>query len=470
MSETPPILWEPDAARIERATITHYARWLADTGGVRTEGYHDLWRWSVTELEAFWSSIWDFFGVRSSQAYGSVVDSRSMPGAHWFPRARLNYAAHAYRNREPDTVAIRHASELRPLRETTWGELEEATRLTAAALRASGVGPGDRVVAYMPNIVETVVAFHACASLGAVWSSCSPDFGVKSVVDRFAQIEPRVLLAVDGYRYGGRDHDRLDVVRALQQAMPTLERTVVLGYLDDEPRLDRLEHATGWDDFLAEGDDEALGFAQVGFEHPLWVLYSSGTTGLPKAIVQGHGGILLEHLKTLHLHARPPARGSALLVHDDRLDDVELRRRGTADRRLDRPLRRQPGTSRPRHALEPRGGGRRHVLRDVRRVHRGLHQGRRRASRRPDAVEPDVGRVDGVAALAGGVRLGVRRPRARHVALLDVRRHGRLHGASSAASRRSRCTGASCRPGRSARRWRPGRRTACPSSTRSASS
>ena len=218
----------------------------------------------MTELEAFWSSIWDFFGVRSSQAYGSVVDSRTMPGARWFPRARLNYAAHAYRNREPDTVAIRHASELRPLRETTWGELEEATRRTAAALRASGVGPGDRVVAYLPNIVEAVVAFHACASLGAVWSSCSPDFGVKSVVDRFAQIEPRVLLAVDGYRYGGRDHDRLDVVRALQQAMPTLERTVVLGYLDDEPQLDRLEQATGWDDFLDEGDDEALGFAQVG--------------------------------------------------------------------------------------------------------------------------------------------------------------------------------------------------------------
>ena len=302
MSETPPILWEPDAARIERATITRYARWLADTGGVRTEGYHDLWRWSVTELEAFWGSIWDFFGVRSSQAYGSVVDSRTMPGARWFPRARLNYAAHAYRNREPDTVAIRHASELRPLRETTWGELEEATRLTAAALRASGVGPGDRVVAYLPNIVEAVVAFHACASIGAIWSSCSPDFGVKSVVDRFAQIEPRVLLAVDGYRYGGRDHDRLDVVRALQQAMPTLERTVVLGYLDDEPQLDRLEQAIGWDDFLDEGDDEALGFAQVGFDHPLWVLYSSGTTGLPKAIVQGHGGILLEHLKTLHLH------------------------------------------------------------------------------------------------------------------------------------------------------------------------
>ena len=300
--EAPAILWQPDRARIERATLTRYADWLAETGGVRTAGYHDLWRWSVTELEAFWGSVWDYFDVRSSQAYGSVLESRSMPGARWFPRARLNYAAHAHRNRDPDVVAIRHASELRPLAETTWGELAEATGRAAASLRAAGVGPGDRVVAYLPNIVEAVVAFHACASLGAVWSSCSPDFGVRSVVDRFAQIEPKVLLAVDGYRYGGRDHDRLDVVRSLQDALPTLERTIVIGYLDPEPGLDRLSRATRWDDFLDEGEDEALGFAQVGFDHPLWVLYSSGTTGLPKAIVHGHGGILLEHLKELHLH------------------------------------------------------------------------------------------------------------------------------------------------------------------------
>jgi acetoacetyl-CoA synthetase len=303
VAATPPILWQPDDARIERATITRYARWLAETSGVRTSGYDDLWRWSVDELEAFWSSIWDFFEVRSSQTYGSVLDSHAMPGARWFPRARLNYAAHAHRHRDPDVVAIRHASELRPLRETTWGELGDATGRAAAALRAAGIGPGDRVVGYLPNIVEAVVAFHACASLGAVWSSCSPDFGVRSVVDRFAQIEPRILLAVDGYRYGGRDHDRLDVVAALQEAMPTLERTVVLGYLDLEPALDGLANATRWDDFLDEGEDEALAFAQVAFDHPLWVLHSSGTTGLPKAIVHGHGGILLEHLKALRLHA-----------------------------------------------------------------------------------------------------------------------------------------------------------------------
>jgi acetoacetyl-CoA synthetase len=302
MSPAPRILWQPDAERIERSTLTRYARWLAESRGVETSGYDELWRWSTTDLEGFWSSIWEFFEIRASTPYERVLGSRAMPGAEWFPGARLNYAEHAFRNRDAGEVAVRHASELRPLAETTWGELRELTRRLAASLRATGIGPGDRVVAYLPNVVEALAAFHACASVGAVWSSCSPDFGVRSVVDRFAQIEPRVLLAVDGYRYGGRDHDRLDVVRALQEAIPSLERTVVLGYLDDAPSLERLTRATSWDDFLEEGEDAPLTFAQVPFDHPLWVLYSSGTTGLPKAIVHGHGGILLELSKQLGLH------------------------------------------------------------------------------------------------------------------------------------------------------------------------
>ncbi|HEX2303089.1 MAG TPA: acetoacetate--CoA ligase, partial [Gaiella sp.] len=296
------VLWTPTAARVERASITRYARWLAETYGVETTGYHELWQWSVAELEAFWSSIWEHFDIRASAPYERVLGSRAMPGAEWFPGARLNYAEHVFDDRDPTAVAIRHASELRPLAETTWGELDRATRRCAAALRSVGVGPGDRVVAYLPNIVEAVIAFHACASLGAIWSSCSPDFGTRSVVDRLAQIEPRLLLTVDGYRYGGRDHDRLEVVRALQESMPTLERTVVLGYLDPEPALGRLEGATRWEEFLDVGDDDPLSFAQVSFDHPLWVLYSSGTTGLPKAIVHGHGGILLELSKMLRLH------------------------------------------------------------------------------------------------------------------------------------------------------------------------
>jgi acetoacetyl-CoA synthetase len=280
--------------------LTRYARRLAEHG-IETDGYHDLWRWSVEHLEEFWESIWDHFDVRASAPYERVLGSRTMPGAEWFPGARLNFAEHVFRDRDPGAVAVRHASELRPLAETSWGELEEDTRRVAAALRASGVGPGDRVVAYVPNIVEAVVAFLACASIGAIWSSCSPDFGARSVVDRFAQIEPRVLFAVDGYRYGGRDHDRLDVVRGLQDALPTLEQTIVLGYLEAEPELGRLRAATRWEDFLAEGAG-ALELEQVAFDHPLWVLYSSGTTGLPKAIVHGHGGILLELLKQLGLH------------------------------------------------------------------------------------------------------------------------------------------------------------------------
>ena len=298
---TPPILWAPDEARIERATLTRYSRWLADRG-VETDGYHDLWRWSVDALEDFWASIWEFFDVHASTPYERVLASRAMPGAVWFPGARLNFAEHVFRGRDPGAVAVRHASELRPLAETTWADLRDDTRRVAAALRASGVGPGDRVVAYVPNIVEAVAAFLACASVGAVWSSCSPDFGARSVVDRFAQIEPRVLFSVDGYRYGGRDHDRLDVVRQLQEAMPSLERTVVLGYLHPAPLLEGLRDATGWEAFLEEGGDLPLGFEQVAFDHALWVLYSSGTTGLPKAIVHGHGGILLESLKALNLH------------------------------------------------------------------------------------------------------------------------------------------------------------------------
>jgi acetoacetyl-CoA synthetase len=294
----PPILWTPSPERIERATLTRYARWAQERSGRSFDSYEALWRWSVDELDAFWASIWDFFDVQASAPYERVLGSRAMPGAEWFPGARLNYAEHIFRGRAGEQVAIRHASELRPLAAMTWGELRALTTRIAAGLRAHGVGPGDRVVAYLPNIPEAIAAFLACASLGAVWSSCSPDFGAASVVDRFAQIEPKVLLAVDGYRYNGRDFDRREIVDGLRAAMPTLAATVLLPYLDPDATL---EGTIGWEDFLGAADGE-LRFEQVAFDHPLWVLYSSGTTGLPKAIVQGQGGILLEQLKKLHLH------------------------------------------------------------------------------------------------------------------------------------------------------------------------
>jgi acetoacetyl-CoA synthetase len=276
----PTLLWEPPAEMVERAVMTRYMR----ERGVGS--YDDLWRWSVEDLEGFWGSIWEFFGVEGG--YERVLASDTMPGAIWFPGAQVNYAEHLFRGKDPDAVAIVHASELREQAELTWGELREQVARIAGGLRALGVERGDRVAAYMPNIPEAVAAFLATASIGAVWSSCSPDFGARSVIDRFAQIEPKVLLAVDGYRYNGRDFDRRETVDGIHAEVGG--QVVRLGYLD----------GSGWEDGFEAGGE--LTFERVPFDHPLWVLYSSGTTGLPKAIVQGQGGILLEHLKKLHLH------------------------------------------------------------------------------------------------------------------------------------------------------------------------
>jgi acetoacetyl-CoA synthetase len=296
------LLWEPSAESIDRATMTRYMRWLADERGLDFDDYHSLWEWSVTEIEAFWASIWDFFDVQSATPYTEVLAERAMPGATWFPGAELNYAEHIFRGTRDADPAVLHASEIRELDALTWGELRTQVAQAATGLRSLGVGRGDRIVAYMPNIAEALVAFLAASSIGAIWSSCSPDFGAASVVDRFAQIEPRVLFCIDGYRYGGRDFDRTDVVAELQAAMPSLDRTIVLPYLDPDPDLSGLQPAMRWHELLESGRGATLEFERVPFDHPLWVLYSSGTTGLPKAIVQGHGGILLEHLKKLHLH------------------------------------------------------------------------------------------------------------------------------------------------------------------------
>ncbi len=298
----PPVLWRPDADRRDRATITDYTRWLERTRGLELPDYAGLWEWSTTDLEGFWASIWERFDVIASQPYERVLGARPMPGAEWFPGARLNYAENILRIRDDDAVAIRHASETRPLAAQTRGELRAEVARVAAGLRALGVGPGDRVAAYLPNIPEAVAGFLACASIGAIWSSCSPDFGARSVIDRFAQIEPRVLLAVDGYRYGAKDFDRMAVVRGLREALPTVEHTVLLGYLDPDARPEGLGDAVTWGDLRRAGEGVPLSFEQVPSDHPLWVLYSSGTTGLPKAIVHGHGGVLLESLKKMYLH------------------------------------------------------------------------------------------------------------------------------------------------------------------------
>ena len=297
-------LWEPSKEFKENARISDYMKWLAAEKDLAFEDYNELLEWSVTDLEGFWASVWEYCGVEASEPYEAVLAKREMPGAGWFPGARLNYAENILKNAEGrlDEPAIMHQSEVRSLDSVTWNELRDRTAALAAGLRAMGVEPGDRVAAYLPNIPEAVIGLLACASLGAVWSSCSPDFGAGSVVDRIQQIEPKILLAADGYRYGGKDYDRTEVVARLQQEIPSVQKTVFLPYVTEDPDTSPLENVVMWDDLLSEHEGAELSFEQVPFDHPLWVLYSSGTTGLPKAIVQSQGGILMEHLKKVMLH------------------------------------------------------------------------------------------------------------------------------------------------------------------------
>jgi len=297
----PRLLWTPSQALQDSSNIRAYMRWLETTRGLRFATYDELWRWSVADLEAFWESLWEYFQIRSVTPYTRVLSSHTMPGARWFEGATLNYVEHVFRRATPDHPAALFQSERQPLMPISWADLERQVASVAAALRGLGVGPGDRVVGYVPNIPQALVAFLAAASLGAVWSSCSPDFGSPSVIDRFKQIEPKVLVAVDGYQYGGKPFDRRAVVAEIQAALPTLEATIFVPYLDPQVAPAGLSgRILAWDEALATPGE--LRYEPVPFEHPLWVLYSSGTTGLPKPIVQSQGGILIQHLKELHLH------------------------------------------------------------------------------------------------------------------------------------------------------------------------
>ncbi|GAC1563544.1 MAG: acetoacetate--CoA ligase [Ktedonobacteraceae bacterium] len=292
-------LWEPSEAMRQQANITQYMRWLGNTKDLHFATRAALWQWSVDSLEDFWASIWDYFSIKASKPSTTVLVERKMPGASWFPGAELNYAQHVFRNASSERPALLFRSERHTLREVSWDELTTKVGAIAHALRELGVQRGDRVVAYMPNIPETLMAFLACASIGATWSSCAPDFGTSTVVDRFKQIEPKVLFAVDGYQYGGKTFDRRAVVTELQQALPTVQKTVLFPYLLGETEPITLADTVAWSSLLSH--PSTLLFEQVPFNHPLWILYSSGTTGLPKAIVQGQGGILLEHLKSVSL-------------------------------------------------------------------------------------------------------------------------------------------------------------------------
>jgi acetoacetyl-CoA synthetase len=293
------LLWEPSPDARATTRMGGFLDWLERTRGVSLPTYADAHAWSVDHLSAFWGAIAERFEVTFVDEPTEVLTDPVMPGAVWFPGATLNYAEQALRRRD-DGVAIVGRSQTRDEVTLTWAEVADQVARLATGLRRLGVGPGDRVVGYLPNVPETIVALLACASIGAVWSSCAPEFGVHSVVDRVRQIEPTVLLAVDGYRYGSKDIDRREEVARIREALPSLRATVVLPYLDPESGVGRFEDVTSWEELTAETGE--LTFAPVAFDHPLYVLYSSGTTGLPKAIVHGHGGILLEHLKMLALH------------------------------------------------------------------------------------------------------------------------------------------------------------------------
>ncbi len=305
------LLWTPSADRAARTNLTAFTTWLGTERGLRFAGYRDLWRWSTSDLDGFWQAVWDYSGIEASAAPERVLGRRSMPGAEWFPGAHLNYAQHVLRNERPGEDALLYVSETTPaVAGLDWAQFAGQVRILGTQLRAMGVRPGDRVASYLPNIPQTAIAMLATVSIGAIWTSCSPDFGWRGVLDRFRQLAPKVLFCVDGYSYGGREFDRRDEVARIAAGLPELEYLVRLPCLSRPGEAPRGwdEPARGtwltWDALLDQEPVPAAEFAfeQVPFGHPLWILFSSGTTGLPKPLVHSHGGILLEQLKLQQFH------------------------------------------------------------------------------------------------------------------------------------------------------------------------
>ncbi|WP_085993532.1 acetoacetate--CoA ligase [Oceanobacillus senegalensis] len=297
------LLWKPDKKRSQHSKLFQYMKWLNTEKSLSFHDYQSLWQWSVDNIEDFWESIWKYFGIKSKNPYQTILSTHKMPGAKWFPESTINYTEHIFKERKENHTAIIHTSELRPKEEITWKQLYKDTAKMQQTLRELGIKKGERVVAYVPNIYETVVVFLATASLGAIWSSASPDFGTQSVIDRFKQIEPKVMITVDGYQYGGKKFDRTDVITSIQSELPTLEATIAIPYLNQNPDISNLKKPILWNEAVqSKGESEVITYEYVSFNDPLWILFSSGTTGKPKPIVQSQGGILLEHLKALNLH------------------------------------------------------------------------------------------------------------------------------------------------------------------------
>jgi acetoacetyl-CoA synthetase len=297
------LLWTPRPEYAAASNVAQYMEWLRRERGLRFADYHDLQRWSVSDIEAFWSSIWTYFDVQSDTPYTSVIDRRIMPGARWFEGSRVNYAEHLLRHEGDGAKTVfHHLSETRELAQMSWGELGNQVRVLATQLRALGIKPGDRIVSYMPNIPETAIAMMATVAIGAVWSSAAPEFGVKTVIERFSQIEPKLLFVADGYRFGGKDFSREQEAQEIVGRLPTLKHVVWLPYLHTDAKAPA--RAKLWTELLDQPaiPREAFKYERVPCDHPIWVVFSSGTTGLPKAIVHSHVGVLVEHLKLMHFH------------------------------------------------------------------------------------------------------------------------------------------------------------------------
>jgi acetoacetyl-CoA synthetase len=298
MPDLKDILWEPSDEFIQHSGLKKYEKWLENEFGLTFNGYEDFWRWSNNHFEDFWESLWKYFEIIAHTPYESVIDSYEMPGARWFNGATLNYAEHIFQQKSDDRPALIFANESGEKRDISWEELEDQVASIQAFLKSKGIQKGDRVAGYLPNTNETIACFLAVNSLGAVWSCCSPDFGINTVIDRFSQIEPKIFFTCDGYQYGGKRIDRLEEARQIADSISSIEMVVLISTLNADSVL---EHSVSWSEMIST-IPEGLTFEAVEFNHPIWVLYSSGTTGKPKAITHSHGGVLLEHLKYMHFH------------------------------------------------------------------------------------------------------------------------------------------------------------------------
>ncbi|MFP5429383.1 MAG: acetoacetate--CoA ligase [Gammaproteobacteria bacterium] len=294
------ILWQPSADRVAASRLAAWQRWLARERGLAFDSYEELHAWSVSHREDFWQSLWDYFGIRSHTPHDAVLENDVMPGARWFPGATLNFAEHLLRYRDDRTALVSYL-ENGERRAITYAQLANQVSRLAAYFRQQGIVKGDRIVGFMPNVLETVVAMLAATSLGATWSSCSPDFGLQGVLDRFGQITPALLVAADGYYYNGKRIDCLEKTAAIASQLPSLKCVLIVPLTTHTPDLSTIARATSWETAIATPAEEPV-FTPVPFDHPLYIMYSSGTTGVPKCIVHGTGGALLQHLKELALH------------------------------------------------------------------------------------------------------------------------------------------------------------------------